>query len=718
MIRHDEGRARHRDLDRHRPGHRGPRGRGRLAGGGDDARPVARRPGLRDRRCRRTCRLDVTDAESIAACFEHVRDDVRTARRAWSTTPASPTSTRPWRCPRSTTCAARWRSTSSAWSRSAGPRCRCCGPAAAGWSPSAACTASSGQPFNEAYAAAKFAVEGFMESLAPVAAAHGVEVSIVVPGFVSDTEFGRFPDINRRTIQAASGPYADTFGDYFRLGGRGGLGGRGPVALGGRRRGRRARSRRPATAVPGAHQPLGRARTSPRSSPTSTARPIQSLARTWVGAAPSRPPDREDHRCPPSRCGSWSTSPAATRRSTPTSTATCRGRRRADRAAGHRPGGLLDGQPLARQPAADRAADRRGRLQLRRHHRHAEVLAVDAHRARRLHVGLRRGHGPGRPQARAPGREPVLRRPPLRRLPLHRGVPAQRAGRQRPAARSAAHVPDEDVAELIDELRRQRARRQADEAGRAWPRPCSSAARTPTRSSWCSSPATCSSTTYARAAQGVPQGGDRLARLRDRSTPGSSARRCRATTYACTRRCPTAPSWRSSTTSTEEPITVAGRARPRGRHQPLPHPDADHPVPRRRPAPSGSTTSAGRSASSAAPTRVPGSPTWRWPYVDVHAALLGADRDGVITGMQMVQRRWDGKDGLLLRVATSPRCPSRPGRPDRPARRRGVPRPPAVPGHRRRRPHPPAPGRVGPPRRPGHPRPHRQARPGRGRAPS
>jgi NAD(P)-dependent dehydrogenase (short-subunit alcohol dehydrogenase family) len=72
-----------------------------------------------------------------------------------------------------------------------------------------------GQPLNEAYAAAKFAVEGFMESLAPVAEAHGVSVSVVVPGFVADTEFGRFPDINRLTIQADSGPYADTVGDYF-----------------------------------------------------------------------------------------------------------------------------------------------------------------------------------------------------------------------------------------------------------------------------------------------------------------------------------------------------------------------------------------------------------------------------------------------------------------------------------------------------------------------
>jgi len=72
-----------------------------------------------------------------------------------------------------------------------------------------------GQPLNEAYCAAKFAVEGFMESLAPVAEAHGVKVSIVVPGFVPDTNFGVFPDINRRTIEAASGPYAPTFAAYI-----------------------------------------------------------------------------------------------------------------------------------------------------------------------------------------------------------------------------------------------------------------------------------------------------------------------------------------------------------------------------------------------------------------------------------------------------------------------------------------------------------------------
>ncbi|HTE42236.1 MAG TPA: SDR family oxidoreductase [Steroidobacteraceae bacterium] len=45
-----------------------------------------------------------------------------------------------------------------------------------------------GQPFNDAYCAAKFAVEGMMESLAPVAKQFGVHVSLVEPGPVN-TEF-------------------------------------------------------------------------------------------------------------------------------------------------------------------------------------------------------------------------------------------------------------------------------------------------------------------------------------------------------------------------------------------------------------------------------------------------------------------------------------------------------------------------------------------------
>ncbi len=42
-----------------------------------------------------------------------------------------------------------------------------------------------GQPFADAYCGAKFAVEGFMQSLAPVALAHGVRVSVVEPAAVA-----------------------------------------------------------------------------------------------------------------------------------------------------------------------------------------------------------------------------------------------------------------------------------------------------------------------------------------------------------------------------------------------------------------------------------------------------------------------------------------------------------------------------------------------------
>lgn len=45
-----------------------------------------------------------------------------------------------------------------------------------------------GQPFNDAYCAAKFAVEGMMEALAPVAQRFGVQVSVIEPGPVN-TEF-------------------------------------------------------------------------------------------------------------------------------------------------------------------------------------------------------------------------------------------------------------------------------------------------------------------------------------------------------------------------------------------------------------------------------------------------------------------------------------------------------------------------------------------------
>jgi phenylacetate-CoA ligase len=40
------------------------------------------------------------------------------------------------------------------------------------------------------------------------------------------------------------------------------------------------------------------------------------------------------------------------------------------------------------------------------------------------------------------------------------------------------------------------------------------------------------------------------------------------------------------------------------------------------------------------------------PTEDVRAVLIGADPDRIITGMQMVMRRWNGRSGLILRLAS------------------------------------------------------------------
>ncbi|MFJ9822447.1 SDR family oxidoreductase [Streptomyces sp. NPDC101151] len=70
-----------------------------------------------------------------------------------------------------------------------------------------------GQPFNEAYCAAKFAVEGYMESLAPVAAAHGVSVSVIEPGAVA-TEFVANVGVDLEEAVAGAGVYAPQLNAY------------------------------------------------------------------------------------------------------------------------------------------------------------------------------------------------------------------------------------------------------------------------------------------------------------------------------------------------------------------------------------------------------------------------------------------------------------------------------------------------------------------------
>ncbi|MFJ3635137.1 SDR family NAD(P)-dependent oxidoreductase [Streptomyces sp. NPDC090112] len=71
-----------------------------------------------------------------------------------------------------------------------------------------------GQPFNEAYCAAKFAVEGYMESLAPVARTLGVSVSVVEPGAVA-TEFVNNIGLDLEARIAAAGPYSEALRTYI-----------------------------------------------------------------------------------------------------------------------------------------------------------------------------------------------------------------------------------------------------------------------------------------------------------------------------------------------------------------------------------------------------------------------------------------------------------------------------------------------------------------------
>ncbi|MFD0075080.1 SDR family NAD(P)-dependent oxidoreductase [Streptomyces sp. NPDC127166] len=70
-----------------------------------------------------------------------------------------------------------------------------------------------GQPFNEAYCAAKFAVEGFMQSLAPVADTVGVDVTVVEPGAVA-SKFVSNLGLDVPALLAAAGPYAPALNAY------------------------------------------------------------------------------------------------------------------------------------------------------------------------------------------------------------------------------------------------------------------------------------------------------------------------------------------------------------------------------------------------------------------------------------------------------------------------------------------------------------------------
>ena len=72
-----------------------------------------------------------------------------------------------------------------------------------------------GQPFADAYCGPKFAVEGLMQSLAPVISRFGVEIAVVEPAAVA-SDFVANTDIDQDTHSDADDPYAEMLGAYLR----------------------------------------------------------------------------------------------------------------------------------------------------------------------------------------------------------------------------------------------------------------------------------------------------------------------------------------------------------------------------------------------------------------------------------------------------------------------------------------------------------------------
>ena len=73
-----------------------------------------------------------------------------------------------------------------------------------------------GQPFADAYCASKFAVEGLMQSLAPVAASFGVTVSVVEPGPVASEFVGNVHRADADPDAGQDDPYAALLDAYLR----------------------------------------------------------------------------------------------------------------------------------------------------------------------------------------------------------------------------------------------------------------------------------------------------------------------------------------------------------------------------------------------------------------------------------------------------------------------------------------------------------------------
>lgn len=73
-----------------------------------------------------------------------------------------------------------------------------------------------GQPFNEAYCAAKFAVEGMMEGLAPLASNMGIDVCLVEPGPIQTEFVASAQSASRDSIARMASPYDRFAGNYMK----------------------------------------------------------------------------------------------------------------------------------------------------------------------------------------------------------------------------------------------------------------------------------------------------------------------------------------------------------------------------------------------------------------------------------------------------------------------------------------------------------------------
>ncbi len=73
-----------------------------------------------------------------------------------------------------------------------------------------------GQPFNDAYCAAKFAVEGLMESLAPVAKTFGVHIAVIEPGAVASAFIANATPSIQSLSNSTDDPYQELWQKYLK----------------------------------------------------------------------------------------------------------------------------------------------------------------------------------------------------------------------------------------------------------------------------------------------------------------------------------------------------------------------------------------------------------------------------------------------------------------------------------------------------------------------